>query len=107
VAEAFTRSRRFSTVWKPLTVNSAIGIALRVWRAHSPFINQAKSFGVSFQPDPQPRLDSKNKKGTMFFLCSYEEAGMLKTFVEEAAALASITLFVGMIAVWAQLIPQF
>jgi len=25
---------------------------------------------------------------------------MLKTFVEEAAALASITLFVGMIAVW-------
>jgi hypothetical protein len=42
----------------------------------------------------------------MFFLCSNEEAGMLKTFVEEAAALASITLFVGMIAVWAQLIPQ-
>jgi hypothetical protein len=31
---------------------------------------------------------------------------MLKLFVEEAAALASITLFVGMIAVWAQLIPQ-
>ena len=44
---------------------------------------------------------------TMFFICSYiEEAGMLKIFVEEAAALASITLFVGMIAVWAQLIPQ-
>jgi hypothetical protein len=31
---------------------------------------------------------------------------MLKTFVEEAAAVASITLFIGMIAVWAQLIPQ-
>ena len=31
---------------------------------------------------------------------------MLKTFVEEAAALASLTLFVGMIAVWAQLIPS-
>ena len=31
---------------------------------------------------------------------------MLKTFVEEAAALTSIVLFVGMIAVWAQLIPQ-
>ena len=43
----------------------------------------------------------------MFFLCSNnEEAGMLKTFVEEAAALASIVLFVGMIAVWAQLIPK-
>ena len=44
----------------------------------------------------------------MFFICSGpREAGMLKIFVEEAAALASITLFVGMIAVWAQLIPQF
>jgi hypothetical protein len=38
---------------------------------------------------------------------THEEAGMLKTFVEEAAALASITLFVSMIAVWAQLLPQF
>jgi hypothetical protein len=35
-----------------------------------------------------------------------KEADMLKMFVEEAAALASIALFVGMIAVWAQLIPQ-
>ena len=43
----------------------------------------------------------------MFFLCSHnQEAAMLKVFVEEAAALASISLFVGMIAVWAQLIPQ-
>ena len=36
----------------------------------------------------------------------YEEAGMLRIFVEEAAALASIALFVAMIAIWAQLIPQ-
>ncbi len=35
-----------------------------------------------------------------------KEADMLKVFVEEAAALASIVLFVGMIAVWAQLITQ-
>jgi hypothetical protein len=28
-------------------------------------------------------------------------------FVEEAAALASIVLFVGMVAVWAQVLPQF
>ena len=34
------------------------------------------------------------------------ENDMLRMFVEEAAALASIALFVGMIAVWAQLIPQ-
>jgi len=32
---------------------------------------------------------------------------VLRIFVEEAAALASITLFVGMVAVWAQLIAQF
>ena len=52
-------------------------------------------------------IDFENKKGTMFFLCSKSrERAMLKTFVEEAAALASIVLFVGMIAVWAQLIPQ-
>lgn len=31
---------------------------------------------------------------------------MLKLFIEEAAALASLTLFVAMIAVWAQVIPQ-
>ena len=36
----------------------------------------------------------------------YREVTMLKTFVEEAAALASIALFVGMIAIWAQVIPQ-
>ena len=34
------------------------------------------------------------------------EAEMLKVFVEEAAALTSIVLFVGMIAIWAQLLPQ-
>ena len=31
---------------------------------------------------------------------------MLQTFVEEAAALTSIVLFIGMLAVWAQVIPQ-
>jgi len=32
---------------------------------------------------------------------------MLRVFVQEAAALASITLFIGMVAVWAQLFSQF
>ena len=31
---------------------------------------------------------------------------MLRLFVEEAAALASLVLFIGMIAVWAKVIPQ-
>jgi hypothetical protein len=35
-----------------------------------------------------------------------KEAEMLKVFVEEAAALASLAMFIGMIAVWAQLITQ-
>jgi hypothetical protein len=32
---------------------------------------------------------------------------MLRSLVEEAAALASLALFVGMIAIWAQLIASF
>jgi len=44
----------------------------------------------------------------MFSLCSESrEAAMLRIFVEEAAALASIALFVGMVAVWAELLTQF
>jgi hypothetical protein len=35
------------------------------------------------------------------------EVVMLRIFVEEAAALTSIALFVGMIAVWAQLLSAF
>jgi len=37
---------------------------------------------------------------------SLKEAMMLRVFVEEAVTLASIALFVGMIAVWAQILPQ-
>jgi len=81
-----------------------------VFRLAEASINQSKSFRIIFQTDPLPPLDLSNIKRTMFLLCSSAmeamEAGMLKTFVEEAAALASITLFVGMVAVWAQLIPQ-
>jgi hypothetical protein len=36
----------------------------------------------------------------MFSFCSWEDT-MFRAVVEEAAALTSITLFVGMIAVWA------
>jgi len=35
---------------------------------------------------------------------SWELVSMVRAVVEEAAALASITLFLGMIAVWAQVI---
>jgi hypothetical protein len=49
------------------------------------------------------RLDFENKSGTMFVLCSREDS-MVRAVVEEAAALASVALFVGMIAIWAQFI---
>jgi hypothetical protein len=48
----------------------------------------------------------ERKENNVLHMFLSREAGMLKLFVEEAAALASIALFVGMIAVWAQLIPQ-
>jgi hypothetical protein len=31
---------------------------------------------------------------------------MLRIFIQEAAALTSIALFIGMVAVWAQVLPQ-
>ncbi len=40
----------------------------------------------------------------MFLLRSIQEVAMFRAVVEEAAALASLTLFIGMIAVWAQVI---
>src|SRR5262245_3398448 len=39
-----------------------------------------------------------------YVLCSFREDIMFRAVVEEAAALTSIALFVGMIAIWAQLI---
>ena len=51
-------------------------------------------------------LTKEQKQNNVLSMFTHQEAGLLETFVEEAAALASIVLFVGMIAVWAQLIPQ-
>jgi hypothetical protein len=40
----------------------------------------------------------------MFPICSIGRVVMVRAVVEEAAALASLTLFIGMIAIWAQVI---
>jgi hypothetical protein len=37
-----------------------------------------------------------------YVLPSFREESMFKAVVQEAAALASLTLFVGMIAIWSQ-----
>jgi hypothetical protein len=39
-----------------------------------------------------------------YVLRSFREEAMFRAVVEEAAALTSITLFLGMIAIWAQVI---
>ena len=39
-----------------------------------------------------------------YVLCSFMEDNMFRAVVEEAAALTSIALFLGMIAVWAQVL---
>jgi hypothetical protein len=51
-------------------------------------------------------LTARTKKEQCSAYVLGRETVMLKIFVEEAAALASLTLFVGMIAVWAQLFAQ-
>jgi hypothetical protein len=53
-----------------------------------------------------PRTKIEQCSAYVLVVKSKREADMLKVFVEEAAALASLTLFVGMIAVWAQLFTQ-
>jgi hypothetical protein len=49
-------------------------------------------------------LTPEQKKNIVLSMFRLREAVMLKIFVEEAAALASLTLFLGMIAILAQLI---
>jgi hypothetical protein len=54
-------------------------------------------------------IDSRERKENNVletFHLKYRESSMLRMFVEEAAALTSVVLFVGMLAVWAQVIPQ-
>jgi hypothetical protein len=96
--------------FEPFTHSAILGagsLPARVPVRQSPELTKGFLLGSLFKLTHYPPLTPRNKNGTMFFLCSKNrEADMLKTFVEEAAALASITLFVGMIAVWAQLIPQ-
>lgn len=69
-------------------------------------VNQAKISGRFLKLTHYHRLTKEQKRNNVPPMFWLKEHDMLRTFVEEAAALASIVLFVGMIAVWAQLIPQ-
>ena len=61
--------------------------------------------GVATQLDFAARFFELTKEQTMnYVLLSFREETMFRAVVEEAAALTSITLFLGMIAVWVQVI---
>ena len=60
---------------------------------------------VRFRHREKDRDIRLTKEHTMnYVLPSFREDIMFRAVVEEAAALASISLFLGMIAVWAQVI---
>lgn len=64
-------------------------------------------FQTSFSARPvRAPLTKERKENNVLAMFRVKEAAMLKVFVEEAAALASLTLFIGMVAIWAQLIGQ-
>jgi hypothetical protein len=71
-------------------------------------VNHLIEFEILFIPGDGWLLTfgTKEEQCSSYVLTPAGGMAMLKIFVEEAAALASISLFVGMIAVWAQLIPQ-
>ena len=54
-----------------------------------------------FTPSPLP-FDLEHN--TNYVLLPFMEGDMIKTFVHEAAALASLALFVSMIAIWTQVL---
>jgi hypothetical protein len=62
--------------------------------------------GAFFKPTHDLPLAREQKANYVPSMFLKQEAVMLRVFVEEAAALASIGLFVGMIAIWAQVIPN-
>jgi hypothetical protein len=49
-------------------------------------------------------LTAEHKVNYVLFLFYHGNTKMVRSFVEEAVALASLSLFLGMIAIWAQVI---
>jgi hypothetical protein len=97
----------------PELIGAVVSISrLRLFGGSWAWASQELTSGVTLQADPTTVLTSspldslEQKRNNVLLMFQYQEEAMLKTFVEEAAALASIALFVAMIAIWAQLIPQ-
>jgi hypothetical protein len=58
----------------------------------------------AFRDTPDFPLDGNIIRTMFFFRSNQGESWMFRIFAEEAAALASLALFLGMVAIWAQVI---
>ena len=87
-------------VTKPTTAVATTGMSGIAHIAQSWRVSLFATIG----PNQLPGLDS----GTYQELCSIFVLGgiMFKAVIQEAAALASLALFVGMIAIWSQVISN-
>jgi hypothetical protein len=66
---------------------------------------QLTTDSATIETDPLPRLDLEQSAN--YVLCSFQTKGrdiMVRAVAEEALALTSITLFLAMVAVWAQVL---
>ena len=67
-------------------------------------INSTYAPAASSQSTHHLRFDSEHIVNYVPCLFVFGEVRMFRAIVEEAAALASISLFLGMVAIWAQVI---
>jgi homoserine dehydrogenase len=71
-------------------------------RAGKPTRSRKREGEQAVQPVERFQLTTEHTKN--YVLSSFREETMFRAVVEEAAALTSISLFLGMIAIWAQVI---
>ena len=104
VAKGVTTTERIPAGHKVAIRSIALGEPIR----GQPLLS-GRNVSLSCRPvakDLSLTREQKRNNVPPMFLVRTGEIRMLKMFVEEAAALASLVLFIGMIAVWAQVIPQ-
>ena len=87
----------------PAAKNNPKNTARRLWfRLRQRILCERDQLGpVAHQAEGG--LTLKNNRGTLFFLRSWE-GQMVRALVQEALALASLSLFLAMVAVWVQVL---
>src|SRR4030095_12277215 len=89
---------------RPLCKNTIPRVGERAMSGIVPieFVFSPERFPPQFKLTQYQGLTKKQKRN--YVLRSFKEDKMFRAVVEEAAALTSITLFLGMIAIWAQVL---